>query len=228
MWLKSDELGIYSHKQPYFLRILSYLSIITMKSIFLIITLTFTVNITWSQNAGFLLEKATNEFLIGNYVGTINYCKLAIEKNKKNKEVNFLAGLSFYNLKDTLNAITYFNNEIQINKTDYRSFLYRAKLNTKYFNSANSDLTKALELEPENFLLYLEKGNLNFYHSKFETAIEDYKKAIVLKPNLDDANLKLGFCSLNLADTINACGYWNKIEELDDFTEYEFIKTICN
>jgi hypothetical protein len=199
-----------------------------MRRIFLIITLTLIVNIAWSQNASFLFEKATNEFLIGNFIGTIHYCKLAIEKNKKNKQVHFLAGLSFYNLKDTLSAITYFTNEIQINKTDYRSYLYRAKLNSKYFNSAFSDLTKALALEPENFLLYLEKGNLNYYHLKFETAIEEYKKAILLKPNLDDANLKLGFCSLYLADTISACGYWNKIEELDDFAEYELIETICN
>jgi tetratricopeptide (TPR) repeat protein len=182
----------------------------------------------WSQSASALFKKATDEYLIGNYLSATNYCKQSIQKNNKTNEVNFIAGLAFYNLKDTLNAITYFSNETQINKTDYRSFLYKAKLNTKYFDSANSDLKKAIELQPENFVLYLEKGNLNYYHLKYSEAIDEYNKAISLNPNLDDAYYKLGFCKLYLNDTINACDNWNKIEELDDFNEYEFIKTICN
>jgi tetratricopeptide (TPR) repeat protein len=191
------------------------------------VILFFLADSTQSQSASALFKNATDEYLIGNYLSAINYCKLSIKKNNKIKEVNFITALAFYNLKDTLNAITYFSNETQINKTDYRSFLYKAKLNTKYFDSANSDLIKAIELQPENFLLYLEKGDLNYYHLKYSEAIDEYNKAILLNPNLDDAYYKLGFCKLYLNDTLNACNSWNKIEELDDFNEYEFIKKIC-
>jgi tetratricopeptide (TPR) repeat protein len=85
----------------------------------------------------------------------------------------------------------------------------------------------ALELQPSNFLVYVEKGNLNYYHLKYNEAIGDYTKAISLRSNLDGANYKLGFCHFYLKDTIKACKTWDKVGELDDFEEYEFIKTIC-
>ena len=78
-----------------------------------------------------------------------------------------------------------------------------------------------------NFLLYLEKGNLNYYHHKYTDAIDNYNKAIFQKPTLNEAFYKLGFCKLNLADTTNACKYWGKVEEIDDYKEYELIQKIC-
>lgn len=198
-----------------------------MKSVILIVFLTLFINKIKSQSATYIFEKANDEFTIGNYLNAINYCTKALEKNKDLKEVNYLAGLSYYNLKDTINAITYFSKEIQINKTDYRPYLYKAKLNVKNYNQAIDDLNSAITMNSMNFLLYLEKGNLNYNHLKYNLAIEDYTKAITLRPSLDDANYKLGFCNLNLADTINACHYWQKIAELDDFKEYDLIQTIC-
>lgn len=182
----------------------------------------------WAQNDKALLNKAKDEFAIGNYQNAIYNCDNAIKKNEHLKEANFIAGLSCYNLKDTAKALDYFSKEIQINKTDYRSYLYKAKLNTKDYNLSHHDFLSAIELHPSNFLLYLEKGNLNYYHLKYSNAFEDYTKAISLRPDLNDAYFKLGFCKLQLNDTINACRYWNKVEELDDFKEYEFIQTICN
>jgi tetratricopeptide (TPR) repeat protein len=180
-----------------------------------------------AQNAQHLFAKANDEFLIGNYTSAINYCNKALEKNKSLNDVNFIAGLSYYNLKDTANALIYFNNEIQINKTDYRSYLYKAKLTTANYKLANDDLTLALKIQPTNFLLYFEKGNLNYYHLNYGMAIEDYTKAITLRPNLDEAYYKLGFCKLRLADTTSACINWHKIAELDDFKEFDLIETIC-
>lgn len=198
-----------------------------MRTIFFIIIILLLINKTWSQNASALFEKANNEFLVGNYSNAILYCNKVLKKNKTFKEANFIAGLSYYNLKDTIKAIEYFNKEIQINKSDYRSYLFKSKLTIKNYNSANNDLSVAITMNPANFLLYLEKGNLNYYHLKYSIAIEDYNQAIKLRPNLNDAYYKLGFCKLNLTDTINACNYWDKVEELDDFKEYELIQIIC-
>lgn len=181
-----------------------------------------------AQSAQHLFTKANDEFLIGNYTTAIKYCNKALEKNKSQIGINFIAGLSCYNLKDTLNALKYFNNEIQINKTDYRSYLYNAKLNAANYKVAYDNLILALKIQPDNFLLYFEKGNLNYIHLKYTMAIEDYDKALKLRPNLDDAYYKLGFCKLHLADTISACNNWHKIAELDDFNEYNLIETICN
>lgn len=77
-------------------------------------------------------------------------------------------------------------------------------------------------------MIYLEKGNVNYYHLKYNLANEDYLKVISLKPNLAEANYMLGFCKLKSKDTLSACNYWNNMEELDDYKDYELIKTICN
>lgn len=193
---------------------------------FIIVLLTLSTKLA-AQPVKKLFDSANDEFLIGNYSSAIQYCKKALLKDNSVKGVNFLAGLASYNLNDTLNAIKFFNNEIKINKTDYRSYLYKSKLTIKNYNSANNALSEAIIMNSGNFLLHLEKGNLNFYHHKYAEAIENYNKAISLNPNLIDAYFNLGFCKLNLTDTINACKYWNKIEELDDYKEYEFIQKIC-
>jgi tetratricopeptide (TPR) repeat protein len=198
-----------------------------MRPVFIIIILLSFSKLVFGQSASKLFEKANEEFLIGNYTNAIHYCKLSIEKDSSLKEVNFIAALAFYNLKDTLKAVIFFNKEIKINKNDYRSYLYKSKLTIKNYNSANNDLSTAITMNPDNFLLYLEKGNLNYYHHKYTDAIESYNKAILLKPNLSDAFYNLGFCEFNLKDTTNACKYWGNVEELDDYKEYELIQKIC-
>ena len=186
------------------------------------------INLSWAQSAKLLFAEAKDAFSIGNYTNAICKCDKALLKNKKLKEANFIAGLSCYNLKDTLKAISYFSKEIQINKTDYKSFLYRAKLNTKTYELSHHDLLLAEELQPTNFLIHLEKGNLNYHHLKYNDAIKDYLKAVSIRTSLDDAYYKLGFCKFYIHDTINACNYWNKVEELDDYKNYELIQNICN
>ena len=198
-----------------------------MRNFYIITILIFFTKMVLAQSASKLFEKANEEFLIGNYTNAIKHCKLSIKKDSSVKEVNYIIGLAYYNLKDSTNAIHFFNREIKINKSDYRSYLYKAKLTIKNYNSANNELSKAINTNSANFLLYLEKGNLNYYHHKYAEAIKNYETAISLKPNLSDAFYNLAFCKLNLTDTLNACKYWDKVEELDDYKDYELIQKIC-
>ncbi len=185
-------------------------------------------NASFAQSANSLFGKANEEFLTGNYAGAINYCNKALAKNRSLKEANLIAGLACYNLKDTIKAITYFDNELINTKGDYRPYLYKAKLTNKNYAAALNNLQTAIKIQPGNFLLYFEKGNLNFDHLNYKPAIEDYTKAIALRAGLDDANYKLTLCHLYLADTVKACYYWNKISEQDDFKNYETIQSTCH
>lgn len=180
-----------------------------------------------SQSSMSLLNKAKAEFIIGNYTNTIKLCNKSLKKNPLLKETNFYLGLSYFNIKDSANSLRCFKNEIKNNKEDYRPFMYVAKLTSTNYQSAIANIESAIALQPNNFLVYLEKGNINYYYKKFEGAITNYKKVISLRPNLDDAYYQLGFCSLNLKDSVSACNYWNNINELDDYPQYEFIETIC-
>ncbi len=193
-------------------------------TIFLVVTV---LNGMLAQTSVSFLNKAKAEFILGNYQSTIKLCNKSIKKNATLKETNFYLGLSYFNLKDSANSLRYFKNELKNNKDDYRSFMYAAKLNTTHYQSAIMDIESAITLQPTNFLVYLEKGNINYHYKYYALAIDDYKRAIALRPNLDDAYYQLGFCSLNLKDSVNACNYWNKINELDDYPQYLMIETIC-
>ncbi len=179
------------------------------------------------QSASALFTMGKEEFLIGNYKNTIRLCTKAIHKNPSLKEVNFYLGLSYFNLNDTVNSIHAFEKETKINKDDYRSFMYLCKLNIKDYLSAENYILESIKIQPTNFLLYFEKGSLDFFYKKYKNAINDYNQAIALRSNLDDAYYKLGFCWLNLKDTLNACSNWKKVNELDDFPEYLLIDSLC-
>lgn len=202
-------------------------NLVVMKLFSQIVFCFFITNVIYSQSASTLFEKGKDEFMVGNYKNSIKFCTKAIQKNTSLKEVNFYMGLSYLNLNDTVNAIEAFKQETQNNKTEYRSFMYLSKLTIKNYFVSENYILEAIKMQPTNFLLYFEKGNLNFFHKKYENAIKDYNQAIALRSNLDDAYYKLGFCWINLKDTLNACSNWKKINEIDDFPEYLMIDSIC-
>ncbi len=198
-----------------------------MRMYFAIILVVTLVKSSFSQSSVSFLNKAKAEFILGNYNNTIKLCNKSIKKNPTLKETNFYLALSYFNIKDSANSLRCFRNEIRNNKSDYRSFIYAAKLTTTNYAIALADIESAVALQPTNFLVYLEKGNINYHYKQYELAIDDYKKAIAFRPNLDDAYYQLGFCALNLKDSANACQYWDKINELDDYPDYELIESIC-
>ena len=204
-----------------------WLILVVMKLFFQIVFYFFIIHEIHSQSASTLFIKGKEEFLIGNYKNTIKLCMKAIQKNASLKEVNFYLGLSYYNLNDTVNAIQAFKQESKNNISDYRSFMYLCKLNIRNYMTAENYILESIRIQPTNFLLYFEKGNLNFFYKRYEIAIKDYNHAIELRSNLDDAYYKLGFCWLNLKDTLSACSNWRKINELDDFPEYLMIDSLC-
>ena len=69
-------------------------------------------------------------------------------------------------------------------------------------------------------------GDLNFEQKNYKAAIAQYQKALSIRPNFEKAYYKVGFCYLNLNDTAEACINWKKIEDLDDFKNYEQIENI--
>lgn len=101
--------------------------------------------------------------------------------------------------KDTAKALSYIEQGRAIFEDNSRLIneelaIYSARGNTEVLITK---LTDAIDKTPDNEVLYFVRGNL--YGSRKETAksIEDYKKAVELKPEYFDANYNLGAMYFN-------------------------------
>ena len=56
------------------------------------------------------------------------------------------------------------------------------------FEEAIKDFDKAIELNPQDAEVYIERGFMKFLLTKYEEAFEDYKKAGELDPQNRDEN----------------------------------------
>ncbi len=191
-----------------------------------LLTYLFT-SILYGQDVNYY-AKGKDSFYAGNYTISI---KQFLKANKsKEKDIDYLIAMSYFNLKKYNKAITYFKKEIIINTKNFNAYIKKAeseKYLGKYKNALN-DINKILNIDSTYFIAYFEKGNLNYEQKKYSAAIIDYNKALTIRKNLELAHYKIGFCYLNLKDTIQACNTWKKITELDDFEDYKKIETICN
>lgn len=173
--------------------------------------------------------KGKDDFLTGNY----GLCVKNLLKSKSNtseKDVDYFIAMSYFNLKKFDSAILYFDKDLKINKNNFNSYIKKAESekNLHQYKAAVKDLDQLLKLNTNYFLAYYEKGEINFEQKYYTLAMDFYNKALIIKPHLENAFYKLGFCYLYLKDTVNACENWKKIEDLDDFEQYQKIEIICN
>jgi tetratricopeptide (TPR) repeat protein len=194
-----------------------------------IIILSFFYNSSfYAQSINYYL-KGKEEFFTGSYVEGLKSL-LKVESNSAQKDMNYFIAMSYFNLHRYDSAIIFFHKDLLQNTRNYNSYFKKAQAekNLGQFKESLMDLDKLLELDKNYFLAYYEKGEVNFEKKSYTLAIDFYKKALAIKPHFESAFYRIGFCYLNLKDTFNACENWKKIEDLDDFEEYQKIEVICN
>jgi len=194
--------------------------------IFLLFIFSFYIVQYYSQDS-ISFTTANSEFQTGNYTAALKSFLIA-KKSSKEKDINYLIGIIYFNLKKYPEAIMFFSEELKKNKNNLNAYVQRAqsyKLTGKY-KLASKDLDKVIQINKEYFLAFYEKGNLKYDQKEFKPAIENYNKAVSIRPNFEKAFYKIGYCYLNLKDTIEACKNWKKIEDLDDFENYQEIEAL--
>ena len=92
---------------------------------------------------------------------------------------------------------------------------------------AIADFDKAIEKEPNNHLLYNERGLCKEDLGNYNDAMEDFEKAIQLNTNFADAYYNLGYCKFKNGDKDGACSDWQKSFDLNGFGKFE-LETNCN
>ncbi|MFH0867356.1 MAG: tetratricopeptide repeat protein [Bacteroidota bacterium] len=90
--------------------------------------------------------------------------------------------------------------------------LYEAinKIQKSDSKGAIEDLTEIIGYQENNYQAYFYRANANFNLKKAKEALNDYNKAIELKPDYADAFYNRGLCKQYLGDKTGACSDWDK------------------
>lgn len=120
--------------------------------------------------------------------------------------------------------------EKQENLVSYEVFLNRAiaeKMSGDAL-SALTDINKAIELEPENAILYKIRGNIYVLLNDYFAAIDDYTKAISLDANSAEAYFNRGIANVLGNNRTKACADFQKSKDLGYEKGEEKFRYFCN
>ena len=128
--------------------------------------------------------------------------------------------------KDTAKALTYvdqgrkiFDENTTLLNEEIRIYSQQGKIDVLI-----TKFDDAISINPDNEMLYYNRGTLNENKKNFANAEADYKKAIELKPDYLDANYGLGTLYFNqAADVIKSTSNMKSNEEFDK-AKNEYIK----
>ena len=104
--------------------------------------------------------------------------------------------------------------------------------NQKYFNDDNqgaiADYTKAIEINPDDAVIYLIRGKAKHELKDYQGAIADWTKAIEIKPDLFAAYNNRGLArQYVMGDLEGACSDWRKAAELGDEQAANWVEARC-
>ena len=143
-----------------------------------------------AQQAGKLDDAATN------------YAYLVDSLDYKSKDFyNSLIYIYLVEQKDSDKALNYLQKAQEVFPED-PEFLKQeitVLINNEEYEKAEQQLTKAIETEPDNAMLYYNRGYLFEQMDKGEQAVENYQKAAEIDPNYFDATFNLAAYYYNQA-----------------------------
>lgn len=166
-----------------------------------------------------------NEQLINELREELNTLTQTYNKNADDLETCFKLGKVYSKMRKFEEAITFYKKalvikpeEISLNLNiglcyselkDYSSALYHYKKILKHDDTS------------QNFLkvkagAYLNSANINFFHNKFDKAIEILEHVIEIRPEHSNAYVNLGLCYSYKNDKKKAIDYFKKALELDN------------
>lgn len=144
-------------------------------------------------SANELIEKADEAFESGDAQKALSLLSEADVKDPNNAEILFKLGFISASVGDNMAAIDYYKSSLDIDKSDefvHNSLasVYRAQ---KEYASAKLHLNDSLELNDSNPVTYYNYGNLMIDMGNEDVAIEMYKKALEINPELQQAQEEL-------------------------------------
>ena len=144
-------------------------------------------------------------------------------QTNKDKAIDCLQdGLRCYFKGDFENALIYYNKAIIIDSSYAESHFKSGLLHHHYkndFNRAVSEYSKAIKLDSMNTSYYFSRGELFYSIGKYEKAIEDFTKSILIG-GFREARLYRGKCFMQIKQfDLAITDFTNIIKNYPDFFE---------
>jgi len=146
-----------------------------------------------SKNIAFLNLLAATKNYLGKYNEAVKYFKI-ICTLQPNEAQNFAnAGTALHDIGKNEEAIKYFDKSLSLQPKNFKilaqvGYIYVSRLQG---DKALNYLKKALEIEPRPEIIFNIAESYRLLGNE-EKAVENYSKAIKIKPELPQANYKLG------------------------------------
>jgi len=114
-------------------------------------------------------------------------------------------------------ALDNFNTAIAIDSTNITAYYNRAIIFEKFnfIEKAIEDYSKILEIDPTFYMAYNARGVLRGrYFEDLDAAYNDFQMALEMRPNMEEAINNIIFIYLLKGDSLSACVYVKKLDEL--------------
>jgi tetratricopeptide (TPR) repeat protein len=169
-----------------------------------------------SPNNLFALEKKVNVlYKMDDSKSASNMIDLLLQDEPHNPEFIYLRAVLNMLKEKYSKSLEDFNAAFQYDMPEpYLEKLYLnrgiAYLKLSYYDEAEKDISKAIEINPKNATAYQSRGMLKYELKEYDSALEDFKKSLQLDDNNPIASYNLGMTYYRLDEPDNACFYFNK------------------
>jgi len=183
----------------------------------------------YAQDAESLLEKGKEAYKTGDYGAALTLFQQAIALEPKLDEVNYYAGMAEFNIGDYNQVVVYMQQEAAADPSNPRVFMMLGRANDKLgkYDAAIDAINKAIALKSDDAKLLIERGNIFLDAQRYREALQDLDAAAALNPELEIIYYKKGLCYYHLGDTAAACENWRRLQDPDDYDQYELIERVC-
>ena len=172
-------------------------------------------------------------YWLGEIKGSIEQYDQALKLDEKNSTAWQLRGISEARMGDINSAM---DNFLKSLKLDYKRGDINMNIASVYFSLGKVDdsifyIKQALKYEPSNPLYHYQFGLINFYLERYEEAADNFKKAISIYSNYEEAVLWLALSMEKIGNNEEALKMYMKaisIKPMDFFARYRAAKILLS
>jgi len=170
-----------------------------IKSSIICVLIFFTGSFLFGQTSGDALIKAQGLYEKGEYQLVVDILR-PIEDDNNEEAIKMLMGDAEHKMEYFDMAIRNYNDAEKAGLKTVDLYFHRgaAYISIGNYNKATKDLSKAIDIEPENAELYFYRGYAYTEMDKSEKAMADYSSAILYKPDYAEAYYNRGAVKIDL------------------------------
>ncbi len=172
------------------------------------------------------MEKAN----LGDYKGALDDYTEVIKINPSNARAYYNRSLAKNNQKNHTGAIDDLSHAIILDLKFVEAWIMRGIILSEYmkdYSGAIRDFTTAIELNPNDADVFLERGNAKSYLKEYKSAIEDFNKAIEINISYANAYYYRGIAKCVLGQKEDGCLDLRKSLELGTKEAEDVIRKYC-